>query len=713
MLRYSNGIKNIDYGNLVSSPYSGHSGLSSTITYTIEDTSITSNLDKVEESASVERVFDDYSDNELYHVLQDGSFLVLKDDPFNKVLKLISGQYEEYGSITHNLNSKISLSPNGRYLLEVRSGGGIYVYDFEEGPDEYVEIRNTTFSFLSGSSHVDFLAISSTGIVCILGNDRLFVYDSVNDSEVHIEFFSAFDEEVDILVASGNDSFVFTKTDGTTIQVYNIYFLTGYGNWWAEAFTVSIDPGSTDLKLRYKNFSLYVGYMSVGVYHLKQNDIEIDVFPYLTSGTQVLDFNTDMTLLTKLGSVYRYGSEQIIESTSILNVDSTNLITYNNSIGRINYRSKSDIYKIGKLSGTNVSFTNDVVVGFIPQYSESRDFFRKSIPISTNNKTDIRFSLRFESGPAIQNKNYVTTGDTIGGLIEYEESLVSNKMKFRVITDKNVVLYQTENYNGLINLSVPANTDTVILETFDLSTHRYAKYSQPVLNISNVRVYDYTTPSIGILNNTKISNEHTYLTSIKLSALDIDLPTDGFYDIILDKKDKNYFTVGDKYYNINYRPLNTKRNACLEFESLNYSDVDEDYPIELLIDVVGLDTQYAQNYYNNLGLIKTEVDSYYKNGGKIGIRPLVSTGSFPTTVQQVNSGDNGVYATPYDVTNFKCGLQIYDITQAVQSSILAGKSNILVWLFYDKLHARDNYINFKVGREQFNQPRIRYRKKNG
>jgi hypothetical protein len=76
----------------------------------------------------------------------------------------------------------------------------------------------------------------------------------------------------------------------------------------------------------------------------------------------------------------------------------------------------------------------------------------------------------------------------------------------------------------------------------------------------------------------------------------------------------------------------------------------------------------------------------------------------------VSAGSAGTNAV-YNISSFKPGINIYDITNAVRASILAQRPKIIVWLTYDKQYTRDKYINFKIGNSEANKPRIRYRLK--
>jgi hypothetical protein len=231
------------------------------------------------------------------------------------------------------------------------------------------------------------------------------------------------------------------------------------------------------------------------------------------------------------------------------------------------------------------------------------------------------------------------------------------------------------------------------------------------LAVNNIRIQAENTPTFPIGSRTDFSQVHSYIQPNRVASLTVNpVPSNGYYNLVYGAADPNYFNVGDKWYDPNYIPQNINRNACIEFDNINYSLIDVDAKIELVLDVIDIETDYAEEEYDNFGINKVEVREFYQFGSRVGIKPLVSTGNFPTDLASVSAGSAGTNAV-YNISSFKPGINIYDITNAVRASILAQRPKIVVWLTYDKQYPRDKYINFKIGNSEANKPRIRYRLK--
>lgn len=766
MSRIAQEIKTLDTSNLVSDIYNDHNGLSSKITYSDENSPSFSDSDTIGNevfSFNYENVetlpttsFNHTLCNDdktiYYRYIESSSNISLVNIDMlvgNRYQTVLSVDYKKY--VTQLDDNGSAISPTLAYdfiralvdeyqnyifieRYEFINSASLRIYDIyqkinnvftliEEGvvlSGDVDQSRPNTFGTNEINVTIEDLAISEDGIMIWWetsqsGNPNVYVKDLRNNSETRlvssissIHPNSFYDNSVKFSEKNGNFK-ILIRNSNTNFSVYDVeYYLNNSGRFHLiNTFTLQQIPIATK---KNKN-SFYFGYVLNDRYYIvnDQNEVQIEGEGFVLRDIS----NNGQDAHYERFGFFSHQIGEIEQSSKILHSSEELLVTLDNTLDDLHYYDKINLGRSSTINNQEVIVNNPTTIGQIPNYSNSRDLFFKVIPISVSSPTFLRFSLDFQRSDSITNRNYVTTGQLVQSLNEYTEVNIENYLRFRIRTNSGNVLYETENYVGFVNVQVPAGTNEVYLETYDPNQHKYSKYNKPELKISNIRVYDYTEPSIGILNNTNFQDEYTYSTVEEMIALDVEeVGENGFYDIILDSQEKEYIIVGDKYHNINYRPLNMNRNICLKFPVLDYSTVDNDYPIELLVDFVGLDTDYATDFYDDFGLKENEVDEFYKNGGKIGVRALVSTGAFPEDVQDVSRGSNGVYATPYSVEEFKCGLNVYNITEAVKSSILAGKSDITVWLTYDKLYERDEYINFKMGIQPFNKPRIRYRIKN-
>jgi hypothetical protein len=728
MSRFKEGEKALSQNNLVSADYGNHKGLSSVRTYVIADSPSFSSADSItNDNRIVTGVFSIpnntifSSDDNTHHIIS--SKLYKYGESFQEIGTLASGQI-------------YTISPDNSKVV-VMGSTTIFYYSIVE--EELVLISSISRTSVGlTTQNVREICISDDGflLVCTKNNNAT----AYNVTLVNLNTGNRDTYPASISSAANLMSFKI-GSNGLAQSGYRVlnYSTFNYGIQIKNISISSVDPISftnvssaislstfgefiRSVKFKQGNF-LIITQLENGSYYVSSIDSIFEIVASSSSTFIDATFNYDQPSF-----VYATNNFTIVNSPSpsyensfdglsiqrIIYADNNKILLRESNFSLVEYTKPLPSYKICMISGVSGLVQNPTTTGNLPNMALSQDFFRRIINVNTNNPTFLRMSLNFKSNFNRTNRKYTQNG-ILQKLPLFQESVISNNQKFRIKTDKNVLLYDTDNYKGLLNIQVPANTNQIILETYDINEYRYSRYNQPTLNISNLRVYDYVEPSIGIINNTKPNPEnYKYIEMERYSALEVEQEGDsGFYDIVLDSGDKDYFYVSDQYYNINYRPLNRVRNACLEFGYIDWSLVDNDYPVELLVDIVGIDTTYAQDYYDNLGLRDNEVDEFYKNGGKVGVRPLLSTGNFADTIASVHAGANGIYATPYSVNSFKCGLSIYNITQAVINSIESNRSKILVWLFYDKLYERDKFVEFKIGNTNFNKPRIRYKLKNG
>jgi hypothetical protein len=403
-------------------------------------------------------------------------------------------------------------------------------------------------------------------------------------------------------------------------------------------------------------------------------------------------------------------------------------------IADVTYQSYSD--KI--ISGVNYKFYtfDDVGLGlgsakyFSEQtangiYSISKDFVKKEISIPSGPESVLKFNMKFifsnNVSQALENKGYITQYppgnflDSPGYLIKV--NTVNSLIGFRVKANGVVVYSRTTSYTGDVEITLPAGTTNVSMETYD-SVYgvnppvHYKITGNPSLIINNVRIQIPNKPSIPIGNSTKSNTAAEHLDPIRNASISIsNVSNNGYYDLIEGQFHEgvavDYFVVSDTFAEPNILPRSYNRNVCLEFDNIDYSKVDIDKKIELLIDVIDIDTSVAEEAYDDLGVTNAEVSEFYKYGERAKIKVNIALSDFPTGgIAAISAGNTQVSTIP--PTKFKGGLNVYDITQAVIQSIQNSRQKIVVWLSYDKAYARDKYVAFKVGNTENNKPRIRY-----
>ena len=304
----------------------------------------------------------------------------------------------------------------------------------------------------------------------------------------------------------------------------------------------------------------------------------------------------------------------------------------------------------------------------------------------------------------------------------------SSKVSFRILANNVEVFDLRNNFVGNIDVTIPPGTTSIKFETYDEAFPNgtpinYFKDVDYYVIYNNLRINVEGQASRPIGNNTRLGTGYLYLEPIRASSLSVsDIDLNGYYDIILGQSEKDrpvsYYVVGDDWKDPNFRPLNTNRNVCLEFPNIDYSDIDEDERIELVLDVIDINTDEAEEQYDHLGIPKPTTREFYKFGDNATDSPpntrrarincSVARTDFVDTIALISAGPSNNTIAPK--VPIKGGILIYDITDAVKDSIIAGRQKIVVWLTYDE-GTRDKYVTFRIGNTELNKPRIRFKPK--
>jgi hypothetical protein len=349
-------------------------------------------------------------------------------------------------------------------------------------------------------------------------------------------------------------------------------------------------------------------------------------------------------------------------------------------------------------------------------YENSKDFLRKEITIPAGAESKLKFNMKFT---VAANNNYKLEKQTGGVANKYEVVSSNGFIYFRVKADNTVVYNRTTSYTGPVEVTIPPGTTSIVLETYDSNFSTTPIPPECKMNptnsivLNNIRVHIEGQESVGIGNATNAQTTATHIDPIRSASISVsNVSNNGYYDIIegpfKDGAAVDYFVVGDTFTQPNYLPRNANRNVCLEFDNVDYSLIDIDKKIELLIDVIDIDTSDAEEVYDDFAVDPVEVKEFYQYGERAKVKATLSLAAFPnTTVAAVSAGNTSPIAT-IAPTKFKGGLNVYDITQAVIQSIQNDRQKIVIWLSYDKQYARDKYVSFKIGNTATNRPRIRY-----
>lgn len=357
-----------------------------------------------------------------------------------------------------------------------------------------------------------------------------------------------------------------------------------------------------------------------------------------------------------------------------------------------------------------------------------------SIPASPQSKLKMFLNFSTSSSQSIEYKpsqNYYQLTTTWGPINNTINDLIyrsSSKVCFRILAN-NVVIFDLRNsFVGNIDVTIPSGTTSIKFETYDEAfpngtPTNYFKNADYYIIYNNLRINIEGQPSRPIGNDTRLGAGYSYLEPIRGSSLSVsDVDTNGYHNIVVGQSELDrpvsYYVVGDDWKDPNFRPLNSNRNLCLEFPNIDYTDIDEDEKIELILDIIDINTDEAEEQYDNLGIPKPTTREFYKFGDNATDSPpntrrarmncSVARSDFVNTVSIVSTGpSNNTIATKVPI---KGGILIYDITEAVKDSIIAGREKIVVWLTYDE-GTRDKYVTFRIGNTEQNKPRIRFKLK--
>lgn len=366
-------------------------------------------------------------------------------------------------------------------------------------------------------------------------------------------------------------------------------------------------------------------------------------------------------------------------------------------------------------------------------------FVEKTISISSSPQSKLKMFLNFSTSSTQsleyvpsqnyyrQNTAYPFHWNSINNTINDLVYKPTSKVCFRILANNVVVFDLKNNFVGNIDVTIPPGTTSIKFETYDDAfpngtPTNYFKNADYYVIYNNLRINVEGQPSRPIGNDTRLGTGYLYLEPIRASSLSVsDVDTNGYHDIILGQSESDrpvsYYVVGDDWKDPNFRPLNTNRNVCLEFPNIDFSDIDEDERIELILDVVDINTDEAEEQYDHLGIPKSTTREFYKFGDDASNAPnvrrarincSVARTDFVDTIAAISTGpSNHTIATKVPI---KGGILIYDITDAVKESIIAGRQKIVVWLTYDE-GTRDKYVTFRIGNTEQNKPRIRFKPK--
>lgn len=367
-------------------------------------------------------------------------------------------------------------------------------------------------------------------------------------------------------------------------------------------------------------------------------------------------------------------------------------------------------------------------------------FVEKTISIPSSPQSKLKMFLNFSTS-STQSLEYVPSQKyyrisssyppiwySVSNMINDLVYKPTSKVCFRILANNVVVFDLKNNFVGNIDVTIPPGTTSIKFETYDDAfpngtPTNYFKNADYYVIYNNLRINVEGQPSRPIGNDTRLGIGYSYIEPIRASSLSVsDIDTNGYHEIILGQSEKDrpvsYYVVGDDWKDPNFRPLNANRNVCLEFPNIDFSDIDEDERIELVLDVIDINTEEAEEQYDHLGIPKPTTREFYKFGDNAIDSPpntrrarmncSVARADFVDTIAAISTGpSNHTIATKVPV---KGGILIYDITDAVKESIIAGRQKIVVWLTYDE-GTRDKYVTFRIGNTEQNKPRIRFKPK--
>lgn len=413
----------------------------------------------------------------------------------------------------------------------------------------------------------------------------------------------------------------------------------------------------------------------------------------------------------------------------ILNFGQTTHVVFVNNFNAGNF--STILYNIG-----NLVFNRSSVV----LNNSSSYFVEKTIAITASQQSKLKMYLNFNTSQfqtISYNTGPTTYRLTTGTWFKLNQNLVlvptlnsPSRICFRILAN-NVGIYNLQNsFVGNIEVMIPAGTTTIKFETYDAAypsgvPQYYSRNSNYFIRYNNLRINIDNLPSRPISSTTLVGTGYTYLNYVRSSSLSVsDIDTNGYHNIVLGQSELDrpvpYFVVGDDWKDPNFRPLNTNRNLCLEFPNIDFTDIDEDERIELVLNVVDINTDEAEEQYDHLGIPKPVTKEFYQFGdnaedtiGEPNKRRArmdcsVARSDFVETIPLISAGPNN-HTVAIDVP-IKGGILIYNITDAVKASLVAGREKIVVWLTYDE-GTRDKYVTFRISNTERNKPRIRFKLK--
>jgi len=414
---------------------------------------------------------------------------------------------------------------------------------------------------------------------------------------------------------------------------------------------------------------------------------------------------------------------------------------YVNNIAPVNHQSASSPFARFKLTPGDLYLVGGMYVpcnGSISLTNVNNYFVEKTISIASSPQSKLKMFLNFStvSTQSIYYRPSTNFFNLYAGTywqgtnltINDPDSQPTSKVCFRILANNVVVFDLRNNFVGNIDVTIPPGTTSIKFETYDEAfptgtPTNYFKNADYYVIYNNLRINVEGQPSRPIGNDTRLGTGYSYLEAIRSSSLSVtDVDNNGYHDIILGQSESDrpvsYYVVGDDWKDPNFRPLNTNRNVCLEFPNIDFSDIDEDERIELVLDVIDINTDEAEEQYDHLGISKPITREFYKFGDNATDSPpntrrarmncSVARADFVDTVVAISTGPSNHTVAPK--VAIKGGILIYDITDAVKDSIIAGRQKIVVWLTYDE-GTRDKYVTFRIGNTEQNKPRIRFKPK--
>lgn len=373
-------------------------------------------------------------------------------------------------------------------------------------------------------------------------------------------------------------------------------------------------------------------------------------------------------------------------------------------------------------------------------------FVKRDIEIKRSSKSRLSMYLKFETNltPTVLRENRISfEKDNNNLILEKNEYLIirdgypkMSRVGFRILANGQTIYNLEQSFEGYVNVTVPANTSKVTLETYDsalpqlktnsnieeiLGCATYYKKEDYSILFNDLKIIVPNAPSIPIGNNTR-AGDFEFIEYESSASLSVDECSEdgGFYDVVIGQLKNgfpvDYFVVGDRYRKevfSNLKPQDLNRNLVLKFKNPNFSKLDLMEKIELVFEIENIFTSDAE-YFRSKDLNDYKIRSFYKGGGfdLLKISCHYNFNDFPEDVNSVSS----IEGTLIDSIFIKGGLVIFDVTEAFKSSILASKTHTNIIIKYDiPNQSKDDkykYITYNIGNKASNKPRIRFKNRN-